>query len=215
MITYSEIKTAVQTLYGESIGSGSFIESDSGNPTELAMLLDFIHNRITGYPNEWSFTTEETTIPVTGATSYDLKTLVPGFLSLIQVYGINSNEQHQFHSARQANITSFDGYTIKNGILTFTGQLPQSSTFKILFNTQYLVKDSSGTRKRFFTESDDESVLNYADFNVLIFGVGVYANWKVDEVSKEKRNEIKDWFKEAWTNMLLRTENTHPLDSML
>lgn len=215
MVTYEEIKTIVQTLYGDSIGAGSFIETDSGSPTELAILLNMVNNRISNYPREWPFTKATAIITVTGATSYDLKTLLPGFLSLYQVYGIDSNQEAESFSNAEGNITNQNGYTLKNGVLHFTGTLPQSSTFKIDYRTQYLVEDTNGNRKRYFEDSTDVSVLDYTDLDILTYGVGVYVNWKNDEVSKEKRAEVKDWFREAWTNMLLRSDEDRPLRSML
>ncbi len=216
-MTYSEIKTACQTLYGNFVSSGGFVESDSGNPSELALLLHLMHGRIVGYPNEdFSFCQVTVTITSTGATTYNLKTLYPDFLTLIQVYGVNTNVEHQYYGNAEGNLTTLEGWTIKNGVLTFTGTVPSAgSTFKIQYKSQYLVESSAGVRKRYFTEEDDVSVLSEADTGVIIFGIGAYVNWKSDEASSEKRKETKDWFQEAWTNMLLRKEVSRPLTSFL
>lgn len=216
MPTYSELKTIAQTLYGNSVGAGNFVESDSGSPSELAMLFHLIHGRIIGYPREWPFSKVVVTITATGASTYDLKTLYPDFLSLYQVFGINTNSEHEHYDNAEANITTIDGWTLRDGVLTFTGTIPASgSTFSIQYKSQYLVETAAGVRQKYFLTGTDVSVLSEADINVLVMGIGSYVNWKTDEVSQDKRRETKDWFQEAWTNMLLREDVSRPITSMI
>lgn len=216
MTTYATLKTVFQTIYGAYVGAGNFIESDSGTPTELAILLNLVHNRIMSAPNKWPFAIETADITATGSTTYDLNTLLPGFRSIHQVYGIDTNAESEYFGNSQANITDREGWTIKNGQLIFTGTTPTSgTTFKVQYQSSYMVKDSSGVRKQYFTADDDVSVLNVADENVLFFGVGEFVQWKTDEVSRDKRREVKLWFSEAWENLRLRREVDVPVKSML
>lgn len=216
MTTYGELKTMAKTLYGNSVGAGNFIESDSGSPSQLAMFFHFIHSRIVGYPHTFPFCKIIGTITSTGATEYNLGTLFPDFLSLYQVFEIDENQEHTHFGNSDGNTTTVDGWHLRNKMLIFTGTPPASgSTFKIQYKSQYLVESSAGVRKEFFEDEDDVSVLDIADVNVLIFGIGSYVNWNTDEVSKEKRLETKDWFQEAWTNLLLRGDVDKPVSSLL
>lgn len=213
---YSELKTTCQTLYGNNLGSGSFVESDAGSPSELALLFHLIHGRIIGAPKRWDFATIIGTITSTGASSYNLKTLFPGFLVLDQVFGLDANSESSYFGNMDANITPIDGWTLRNKQLTFTGAIPPAGTIiQIQYITQYLVEDAAGTRKKYFTEEDDVSVIDDADINVLIMGIGELIEWKTDEVSSQKRKDTHNWFQEAWNNLFLRSPVSKPLKSML
>lgn len=215
MILYSDIKTFAQAQYGEVLSAGNFIETDAGSPTELAILLTLVHSRIVGYPHTFPFCKVVGTITLDGSQEYNLRTLFPDLISVTQVYGIASNRDQEYVGNAEANITSKEGFTIRNGKLIFTGQAPNSGTVKLQYKSQYLVEDANGVRKKFFEEDTDYSVLPFGHLNVLLMGLGNFVQWKTDEVSKEKRKETKSWFQEAWTNLLLDDEIDDPIDNML
>lgn len=213
---YSEIKTAVQAVFGSYVKNGGFVESDSGSPSELAVLLHMVHSRVVAYPREYDFLLVPETITSTGATSYNLKTLFPDLLSVSQIWGLDVNRPHTHVGRQDGNFTEIRGWYVKNKVLYFSGAVPTTGTIiKLDYKSQYMVLDSSGNRKKYFTEDDDESVLDEADINVLIMGLSNYVNWKVDEVSQNKRAETIDWFSEAWTNLTLRDDVSTPIDSLL
>ena len=209
---WATLKTLISTIYGQYVGAGNLIEDSSGSPTHLALLLDLVHNRIAGYPNEWPFLKEQYTLTLTGATSYNLATLFPSLKSVYQIY--DTNNQQEMLSNYDANIIPIqDGYTIKDKTLTFTGNPPTSGTFTIQGKSKWMVKDSAGTRKQYFTDDTNVTVLD--DINVLAFGVGQFVAWTSDDTAKEKRAEVGIWFKEAFANLLLTQEQTRQVNSML
>lgn len=213
-MTFADIKTLLSYLYGPYVGKG-FINTTSGSVTEVAYLLQLVHDRIASYPNEWEFLKETGSITLTGASTYNLRSSFADLRSVYQIYGINSNQDHPFLPNFEANITPATGYSLRDATLIFTGNIPGSGTMTIQYKSAYMVKSAGGTRKLNFTADDDYSVLLDNDINVLIFGVGEYINWKSDVVSQERRREIKEWFKEAFTNLLLLNANTNQSISML
>lgn len=213
-MAWSEIQTVAQYLYGPYIGSGGFIGT-TGSPTELAYLMQLVMNRITSYPHDFPFLKRTGTITLTGATSYDLRTLIPDFRSSWQMYGVNPNQEHPYLSNDVANITPAVGYTIKGTTITFTGNIASSGTATIQYKSMWMVLSSGGTRKLNFTDDSDTTVLDDADINVLLFGLGQFVNWKSDTQSKERRADINAWFNEAWTNLILHNENAHQQRTLL
>lgn len=215
MITYESLKSTAIALYGAWVGSGALIESDSGSPTTLSLYFDFVNSEIAANSQDFEFTKETGTITLTGATSYNLSTLFPDLISVYQVYGINSNQEQQYFPNYEANLYPFQGYTIKGNSLILTGENPSSGTLTIQYKSQYLVKNAAGTRKQYFENDDDYSVLDFADKNVLIFGIGEYITWKTDEQSAIQRDRVTGWYQKAFNNMLLRTNPSHQITSML
>ena len=216
-MTWSEIKIAITTIYGQYVGSGKIIDdTDNGStPSPLAILVGLVHNRISGVPIELNCLKETGTITLTGATTYNLRTLLPGLKTVFQIYGINQNQEHPNYGNAEANITPLDGWTVRGDSLVFTGVAPTSGTVTIQYKSKYMVKNSAGTRQLYFLAEDDYSVLDDDDSNVLIFGVGEFLNWYSDSESQDRRKEVKDWFKEAWENLMLSNKVSRSLDSML
>jgi len=213
-MTWEQIQESIAVLYGQYVGAGGFVESSSGTPTALALLANLLHNRILNYPQNFSFLKETTTFALTGATSYDLSVLFPDYRNLYQLFDANENKSFDFAPNYDANIIPLtDGYTVKGKILTFTGSFPTSGTIGIQYKSKYMVKDSTGVRKKFFEDDSDVTVLD--DENLLIWGMGEYINWSADDSAKEKRQDVRGWFKEAWTNLFLDNENINQVGSML
>lgn len=213
-MTWADLQTLLTYLYGPYVGN-DFINSSSGSPTELALLCQLANNRIATMPAvELECLKITSTITLTGATFYNLKTLFPDLRSVYQIYGINSNMDHPYRPNYESNVTPLEGWTVKGKTLYFTGNAP-TGTANIQYKSQYLVESASGTRKLNFTADDDISVLDEADINALVFGVGEFVNWRVDTASQERKAEIKLWFKEAITNLGLTNVASHQLTSMI
>lgn len=217
-MTWADIKETCQVIYPQYVGDGNLIDDSNGDEnsaTSLALLIHLVHSRIVGYPYEFDFLKQDATITITGATSYDLSTEIPGFKSLYQVYGITENQASEYYSNAKANITPCSGYTIKGNVITFTGSVPTSGTLMLQIKSSYMVKSSSGDRKKYFLADDDISVLNDADINVLIFGVGEFINWGADVAERDRKEEVRGWFTEARNNILLHNNQTNQVESML
>lgn len=215
-MTWEEIKLAIQTIYGQYVGSGKLIDdTDNGStPSALAILVNLVHNRVVGYPAELNCLKETGTITLTGASSYNLKTLLPSLKSVYQVYGINDNQEQEPMGNLEANITPLSGWTIKGDSLIFSGTAP-SGTATLQYKSKYMVKDSTGTRQQYFLADADYTVLDASDCNILIFGVGQFINWSSDEEAQNRKDQIKDWYNEAWTNLILHPSQTSQLHSLL
>ena len=217
-MTWADLKTLCQTIYGQYVGSGKLIDDSNGDdttPSSLAILMNLVHNRIIAYPKEFEFLKETSTITLDGSTSYNLKTLLPSLRSVYQIYGIDQYKEHQLFGNWEGNITPIDGYLIRGDSLVFTGTAPISGTASIQYKSRYMVKSAAGTRKQYFLKDDDYSVLDDGDINVLIFGLVDFINWKSDTETGERKKELKDWYKEAWTNLILANKQTSQLHSML
>lgn len=212
-MTWEQLKTACQTIYSQYIGNGKLIDSDSGSPTQLALLVSLVHNKIANYSQEFEFLKVDGIITLTGANSYDLGVLFPDFKSLYQVYGVYDNQEATYYPNNEANITPCEGYTIKGKTLYFTGSFKTSGTIKIQYKSKYLVKDIAGNRKKYFEDDTDYSVLD--NENLEIFGIGEFVQWKADTKAKERRDDVKVWFKEAWEELLVDNVQTKQVDSIL
>lgn len=216
MILYSTLKATAIALYGKWIAAGGVIESDSGSPTTLAIYFNFVNSMIAGYPHEWGFCKEVAEITLDGSSEYNLATLIPDYLSTYQVYGLNDYQEEPYLANDEANISASErGYTIRGSLLVPTGTPPTSGTLKVQYKSKYLVKNSAGTRKQYFEDDSDYSVLSSPDDNVLTLGIGKFVNYKIDERSKSQRDENRADFKEAWNSMILRNDQTNQITSML
>lgn len=216
-MTWESIKLALSTIYSAYIGSGKLIDdTDNGStPSALAILVNLVNNRISSYPAELNCLKEVGTLTLTGATSYNLKTLLPDLKTVYQLYGINENQDQDFYGNLEGNITASDGYTVRGDSLIITGTAPTSGTASIQYKSKYLVKNASGTRQQYFLADDDYSCLDDDDINVLVFGVGQFINWNSDSESQDRKKEINDWAKEAFLNLLLTNKHSKQVKTIL
>jgi len=214
-LTWSQIKQHLAVLYGEYVGSGGFIESDAGSPSELAILCNLVHTQIIGIPQDFEFLKVDATIALTGATSYNIRTTYPDYAGTYQVYGLNDRQEEPFVSNRDANIGLYNrGYTLKNGVLIWSDYLPQSGTLNLQIKSSYMVKSAAGARKPFFTLDDDTTVLPFEHIDALLHGVGQFVNWKTDDNSKQRRDFVTGKFDIAMTGLMTPHEQTQILTSM-
>ena len=217
-MTWEQIKLVCSTIYSQYVGSGKIIDDNNGDtttPSSLAIIMDLVSNSLASYPLDFDFAQETGTITLDGSTYYDLTTLFPGIKSVYQIYGINDNQDQEFFSNREGNITPYEGYTIRGKKLYFTGTNPNGGTAKIQYKTNYLVKSAAGVRQKYFLNDDDYTVLDDDQFNYLIFSLVDYINWKSDSETKDRKDEIKEWKAEAWRNILLANQQTKQITSML
>jgi len=131
-----------------------------------------------------------------------------------QLYGINSYQDHTVFDNPEANITPLDGWTVRGNNLVFTGTAP-SGTATIQYKSGYMVKETGGTRQKYFLAESDYTVLDDDDVNLLICGVGEYINWNSDSESQDRRKEVKEWFREAWENLMFNNPISRSVSSLL
>ena len=213
-MTWEELKLAIQVIYSTYVGSGKLIDdTDNGTtPSSLAILAYLACNRITNYPVEFDCLKVTSTISLTGASSYDLKTLFPDLKSVYQIYGINENQDVIYFSNKEGNITPIDGCTIKGDTLIFTGVSP-TGTATIQYKSKYAVKTVADVRQKYFLADTDYTVFD--DENLIVFGIGEFINWYTDSKEQDRKAEVHNWFLEAKNNLILHNKNTAQISSFL
>lgn len=213
-MSWEEIKASINALYSQYVGSGNLIETDSGSPTQLAIIVNLVHNRIINYPINWSFLKETGTITLTGASSYNLATLFPDLQSVYQIYDGTLYTEKGYVPNYEANVSPIqEAYTLRGKTLIFTGNAPVGGTLSIQYKSKYMVKTAAGVRQKFFQNDDDVTVLD--DESLLVWLTGEFINWTSDDTAVQRREEVRNWSKEAFSNLILGNENINQITSML
>lgn len=152
-MTYSDVQTMMQEIYPGA--SSGFIST-----TAIKLFCRKINMRLAGGPHKFSWAIREYSLVLTGATEYDLGTLIPDFVQLYQI----PNSQSQGSEIGYQNIRDFNitiggvSFTIVGDLLRFHNP-PTSGTLVIPYYSNYLVESSGGTRKLDFTDGTDISVI--------------------------------------------------------
>lgn len=213
-MSWEDIKASINALYSQYVGSGNLIETDSGSPTQIAILMNLVHNRIINYPINWGFLKVTGTLTLTGASSYDLATLFPDLHSVYQIYDGTLFTEKGYVPNYEANVSPIqEAFTIKGKTLIFTGNVPTSGTLTIQYKSKYMVKTSAGVRQKYFLNNDDVTVLD--DESLLVWLLGEFINWVSDDTAAQRREEVRTWSKEAFNNLVLGNENINQISSML
>lgn len=191
-MTWSEIKqffanfTPAQTQ--------GIIETTSGTPTELALYARLTNNKIAGQPHKFSWMLREYSLTLTGASSYDLKALISGFVRVRVVTG------NSLPNGIASYVSDVDLYrrtygqhtfTIQNGVLKFDTP-PTSGTLTIPYYTRYLVKTAAGVYQQDFTANDDESVIPDTHIDLLLEGIETYFRRKEKDKNYTKTYILYD-----------------------
>lgn len=139
--------------------------------TELVQYARMTNNNVAGHPYKFSFLLKEGSISLTGATTYDLKTLIP---DLSQVYLVKTTEgrtPYQRPSEYYSKDLGQTSMTVINNVIHFNNP-PASGTLTIPYFTKYLVKDgTTHAAKLDFVEDDDYSIIPDQFSNVLVEGM--------------------------------------------
>lgn len=171
---WSEIKLLFGFMSPEAMAG--VVDSSTGTLPELALYARMIHSRIAGMPHKFSWLIREYTLTLTGATEYDLKTLIPDLSMVFFVRG-DSTPAGVGTYVSNPNIyrRQFGSgiFTIQNGILRFDTPTT-SGTLTIPYYSKYLVEASNGTRKLDFTADTDVTVVPYEAIDLLIEGMQEY-----------------------------------------
>lgn len=213
-MVYSEIKTFLSNFYSPFVET-DFIDFDNGSPSEGALYLRMINNRIAAKPHEYEFCKEIGSVNLNGSSSINLANLYPDLLTIYQVYGVTDQQQANFLPNDTANIAPIEGYSLRHKTLYFSGNIPSSGTLYFQYKSQYMVKDAAGNRKLDFEDDDDYSVLDEAFTNALLFGFGEFLNWKTDELSGDRKKKVSDWVTESLGDMMSLNSNTNQIGNLI
>jgi len=158
MISFGQIGSLLQSMMPAA--SAGFV-SDSGSPSELAYYLRLTNAEIAGGEHRFGFTMREYSLMLTGASTYNLATLIPDLVSLWNPQGDNvAGYEMAYRNSREYNLTrGGQEFTIVGMTLKFRNP-PTSGTLVIPYYSNYLVLDQDGTtRKLDFEDADDTSIL--------------------------------------------------------
>lgn len=190
--TYLEIKTFLSNQR-PSVFNSKFVNQDDGAVTELALYCRAVNMDIAGNPHKFSWRLREYALTLTGATEYNLATLVPDLEMIYQVPGDEfSNKEANYQSLRDFNIqTGGQIFTVVGGTTLRFKTPPTSGTLTIPYYSNYLVVTSGGTRQLDFTADTDKTVIPFQHAQMLIDGVINFVRPKEDEESP--KTDFRDW----------------------
>lgn len=175
--TWSEIKQYFNTFKPEDFPN--FVDSATSGTNELAIYARLGNAQIAGYNHKFSWLIREYSLTLTGASSYDLSTLIPDLAQVIRPYGTGfPNNEPLYQSLTDFNILvggmaiTMQGKTlkIKNG--------PSSGTLVIPYYSNYLVATSGGTRQRDFSADNDVSIVPEEHLPALLECIDEYVQRK-------------------------------------
>lgn len=157
MSTWADVKQTLQDYYPSMVGSNLFVDPDTG---ELAGYARQANNWIASYPHPFTFLKDTYNLTLTGAASYNLRTLIPDIVKVQQITGIDQYQESYPLSDNEGRLTSGPGHYLRNLTLYFPGTTPASGTAIIDYKSKYLVQDAvSGLRKLDFEDDADISLI--------------------------------------------------------
>ncbi len=159
--------------------TSGYVETSSGSPTELAYYARMVNSEICANAFKHSWRLREYTLTLTGASTYDLGTLIPDLDQVLQIVGDGlSNKEAQYLSPADFNFEIGGTWaTIKGNTLEFKNP-PSSGTLTIPYYTKWLVKTAAGAFQQDFTAGTDISIIPDSHQQVLIEGIMEYVNRK-------------------------------------
>lgn len=188
MMTWGEIKTLAGHLQPDAVGS--VVTTGDASISELAYYARMANMRIAGSAHKFRSLLREYTLTLTGATDYNLKTLVPDLQKVYQVHD----------SSTEVGNRKLDEFNVTTGghVFTFVGRTLRlkealSGTLTIPYFSNYLVLDNDlATRKLDFIDDADETVLPYEMTPLLIEGIMDYVYRKATRKEYTKRVQMPD-----------------------
>jgi len=183
-MTWLEIKTLLGAMKPYALKG--LVGTTAGATPEIALYARATNMEIAGNPYKFWWLTREYTLTLTGATTYNLRTLIPDLGRIYQVTGSAApNREAPYQSLRDYNIDLSGGVRISvlgDATLKVTGAT--SGTLTIPYFSRYLVESSGGTRKMDFTDDTDVSVIPEQHIMALVEGIKRFINDKTDEATK-------------------------------
>jgi hypothetical protein len=184
-MNYATLKTIIGLRAPQAL-SGGMVNITSGSPVpEIALYAHMTNMEIAGNSHKFSWALREATITLTGATDYNLATLIP---DLAMVYQIpprsNDRSPVAYQPLQEFNILFPGGgsATIINKTLRLSSDLT-SGSMVIPYYSNYFVATSGGTRQQYFTDDTDVSILPEEQTPLLVEGIMrfIYAKQNVNK----------------------------------
>lgn len=146
--------------------------STAGSPSELAYYLRMTNMELAGGSHKFSWAIREYSLTLTGASEYNLASLIPDLVEIYQIEGDNvGGYEVPYVSLRTQNLTRSDiNFTIVGSLLRFQNP-PTSGTLVIPYYSNYLVKTSGGTRQLDFSDASDIAICPDHQLQLLVEGV--------------------------------------------
>lgn len=172
---YSDLQTLLTEMQP---GSSGFVSS-----TGMKYFLRMTLMDLAGGDYRFSFALREYSLTLTGATEYDLGTLIPDLVSIYQVHGESVGGYGvPYQSLRDYNLTrSGLTFTVSGSKLRFQNP-PTSGTLTIPYYSKYLVIDAITQARKLDAESgSDILVVPDEHIEVLFEGILRYYHRKEKE----------------------------------
>lgn len=180
MATWNELKTIA--TYMAPSAFGGLVNSSSGTITELAYYARMTNMKIAMKAHKFRWAARTYTLTLTGASEYDLATLIPDLDKIMQVTGENApNGEIPYRSNTQFNIErSGISFTIVGNTLKFHNP-PTSGTLEIPYFTKYYVTTAAGVYKLDFTLDTDISLVPDSLTPMWLEGLNEYIDRKASD----------------------------------
>lgn len=164
-MTYTELQTILSSMMPAA--SQGFISSP-----ELKYYARMTNMQIAGGPHKFTWMIREYSLTLTGATEYDLSTLIPDLICILQPHGTSvPGYEIGFQSPREFSMqVGSVAFTIVGGLLRIQNG-PTTGTLTIPYFSNYLVKSAGGTRQLDFTDGTDISVVPNHATQLLLEGI--------------------------------------------
>lgn len=190
---WSDIKDEFRDTFRDT--STSFVDD--------AALLRMVRRvlRMIGSNYTYAFQEQRASITLTGATTYDLSTLLPGFKEILEITNAPGGSDVQipmqyydpkdFLSARDVN-----GYTIEN---TSTLRLYAPSTssltgsLTVIYYSNYMASSASGTRQQYPLINTDLLLIPEDYLDLVVEGLLMLA-FRKDRTNREDYMDAKEIF---------------------
>jgi len=168
-------------------------DTGTSTPSELAMYARMTNYQIAGYAHKFAWSVREYSLTLTGASSYDLLTLIPDLSTIYRPYGtaFGGNEPayrqpYEFNVESGGQIITIVGKTLK------IKNAPGTGTLTIPYYSNYLVANSSGTRQKDFLAETDVSVIPDTHIPMLVEGIQEYIDRREHRPSFQRQYALYD-----------------------
>lgn len=199
--TWGQIREEFSDAFRDA--TTGFFDNSSGASSEILRVLRRVLRKIDA-PEAYTFQEQEYNLALTGATRYDLDTLIPGWkriksINANQSGGVGSytTELHPVELKDFQVLSDSHSYAIyQNRYLELynpTGTFA-SGQLKVIYYTTYLVKDgSTNALKALPTSDSDYFTIPERFIDVITEGISMYA-FRKDRSNKEDFRDAKQAF---------------------
>lgn len=196
-VTWGQIREEFTDAYRDT--TTRFFDNSSGGTSEIARTLRRVL-RLVNAPEAYSFQQQEYTLTLTGATRYDLNSLIPGWKRIYAILapGTNVSEEMTAADLRAFQLT-YDTYAFsifghRYLELKSSPATPSTGSLKIIYFTGYLVKDGSTNALKEIPTSDDDYFIIPPEFmDVVTEGLEMFA-FRKDKTNRSDYTDARQHF---------------------